>query len=194
MKAVVIAGVVASAIAIPALAFAHSFQLGVIVPAPESGNASRQAALDGLRLATRERDGHPDETSDGHLGGLDSHLRPLDAGAPADLPRLRRQVGEMRLDIVTAAVPARDIPALAAALEGTSAAFCPPAAGPVPPDELDGAEAEAFVAAFVAEFGYRPPAEAARGYNAGRAVDSAVRTLGDVSDRAALSRLCSGEN
>jgi hypothetical protein len=192
MKPIALAGLLAAVLAAPAPGFAHSFQLGVIVSMSGSGSASGQQALDGLRLATRERDGHPDETSDGHLGGLDSHLRPIDSLAAVDPAWLRRQVGEMRLDIVTAVVPARDLPALAAALDDAATVFCPPGSGPVPPDQLDGPDAVAFVAAFQRAFGYQPSVAAARGYNAGRAVDAAVRGSGDVSDKAALARLCSG--
>ena len=187
----ILAGILAVFLAAPSPALAHSFQLGVILPMSGSGSAAGQQALDGLRLATRERDGHPDETSDGHLGGLDSHLRPLDSAAASDPAWLRQQVLEMRLDVITTAV---SVSGITDALEGAPVAFCPPAAGPVPPDRLGSPDAAAFVTAFRADFGYSPPPAAARGYNAGRAVDSAVRALGEVSDKVALARLCSGAN
>jgi ABC-type branched-subunit amino acid transport system substrate-binding protein len=166
-------------------AAAHSFRLGLAAPFSGPDAAIGQQALDGLRLATRERDAHPEETSDGHLGGLDSYLLPLDS-ATADAAALRQQADDLRLDIVTMAAP---VPGLDAALEG-AIAFCPPAAGPVPADRLTAPEAAQFTAAFRQAFGRDPTPAAARGYNAGRAVDAAVRAQGDASDKAALTQFC----
>ena len=72
------------------------------------------------------------------------HLRPLDSAAMAEPGWLRQQVLKMRLDIVTTAVP---VSGITDALDGAPVAFCPPAAGPVPPGRLDSPEAAAFVAA-----------------------------------------------
>lgn len=163
-------------------AAAHSFRLGLAAPFSGPEAAAGRQALDGLRLATRERDGHPDETSDGHLGGLDSYLVPLDSVA-ADAGELRRQAEAMGLDIVTVAAP---VQGLEAALGGAPVAFCPPRAGLA----LAGPEAAQFAAGFREAFGYDSTPAAARGYIAGRAVDAAVRALGDVSDKPALARLC----
>ena len=55
---------------------AHSFNLILIAPISE---LSGQQERDGFLLATREQDSHADETSDGHLGGLDSHVRKIDS-------------------------------------------------------------------------------------------------------------------
>ncbi|MFQ5565385.1 MAG: hypothetical protein ACE5EU_03380 [Paracoccaceae bacterium] len=185
MPVVVLGGLLAAS---PAAA--HSFRLGLVAPFSGPEASAGQQALDGLRLATRERDGHPDETSDGHLGGLDSYLVPLDSAA-GDAAALRRQADELRLDIVTTAGP---VPGLGAALGGASAEFCPPGPGPVPAGRLADPEAAAFVAAFRRAFGRDPTPAAARGCNAGRAVDAAVRALGDKSGKAALARLCPAGN
>ena len=58
---------------------AHYFDVAIVVP-PGDGQAAMQAFL----LASAERDGHPDETSDGHLGGLDSHVTIVENGDHAD--------------------------------------------------------------------------------------------------------------
>ncbi len=170
-------------------AAAHSFRLGLAAPFSGPDSAVGQQALDGLRLATRERDGHPEETSDGHLGGLDSYLVPLDSVA-ADTGELRRQAEAMRLDIVTAAAP---VQGLEAALGDAPVAFCPPRTGPVPAGRLAGTAAAEFAAAFLEAFGYDPTPAAAHGYNAGLAVDAAVRALGDASDKPALARFCAAD-
>lgn len=164
-------------------AAAHSFRLGLAAPFSGPDATIGQQALDGLRLATRERDGHPEETSDGHLGGLDSYLLPLDTSGAS----LRSQAEDLAVEIVTTAAP---VPGLEAALDGAPIAYCPATAGPVPADRLTGPEAAEFVSAFRKEFGRDPTPAAARGYNAGRAVDAAVRSLGDASDTAAITRFC----
>lgn len=48
---------------------AHSFNVLLV-----GENIADSGAYDGFRLATRERDGHAAEESDGHLGGLDSYI------------------------------------------------------------------------------------------------------------------------
>ena len=65
--------------------WAHSFNLGLVIPMSGPGLDSGQQALDGFMLATTEQDGHPDETSDGHLGGLDSHVLKVDSGVDSAL-------------------------------------------------------------------------------------------------------------
>lgn len=55
----------------PANPFAHSFSVALIVGS--SNPYSEQINADFLRAA-KEHDGHPDETADGHLGGLDVHI------------------------------------------------------------------------------------------------------------------------
>ncbi|MFT5506804.1 MAG: hypothetical protein ACI8XC_004532 [Gammaproteobacteria bacterium] len=57
---------------------AHSFNVIVITP---MGEIIPRSMLNGFLLATREQDGHEDETSDGHLGGLDSHVLEIDSSA-----------------------------------------------------------------------------------------------------------------
>ncbi len=176
----------------PLPALAHSFQLGVIVPLTGPDSQFGAEALDGLRLATRERDSHPDETSDGHLGGLDSYLHPIDSALLSQPELLAAEIGARPLDIVTVAVRDADTGTLATILEGPRMpVLCPPGPGPVPADELDSADAQDFRRAFRTEFGYQATQAAATGYNAGRVVDTAVRELGVVTDKAALVRLCS---
>jgi len=58
---------------------AHSFDLALLLPlsGPERELGERMRA--GFLEATRAFDGHPDEQSDGHLGGLDVHVTVLDS-------------------------------------------------------------------------------------------------------------------
>ncbi|WP_162232886.1 hypothetical protein [Cypionkella psychrotolerans] len=55
---------------------AHSFTAALIV-AGDNREASLAEAVRGFLLAADERDGHSNETSDGHLGGVDVHVLPL---------------------------------------------------------------------------------------------------------------------
>ncbi len=112
--------VLAVALMIGVGASAHSFNVLLI-----GEDVMEGGAYDGFRLATRERDGHAAEESDGHLGGLDSYifsaapgedvplgmdiLVMLDAG---DLPEIivQKQIDSMELrpSIAWAAVIALD--------------------------------------------------------------------------------------
>ena len=47
-------------------------------------------ALRGFLLATKERDGHPDETSNGHLGGLDVYIIPQTRENVVGFPILKK--------------------------------------------------------------------------------------------------------
>ncbi|MDO8982322.1 hypothetical protein, partial [Cypionkella sp.] len=57
-------------------ALAHSFTAALIVVG-DNREAGLAEAVRGFLLAADERDGHANETSDGHLGGVDVHVLPL---------------------------------------------------------------------------------------------------------------------
>lgn len=75
---------------------AHDFSLLLLAPFSQQQG---QSELQGFLLATREQDGHEDETSDGHLGGLDSHILQLDSsqGNDALLARLGKSIDGSKL-------------------------------------------------------------------------------------------------
>ncbi|MBT8433947.1 MAG: hypothetical protein KJN95_04770 [Gammaproteobacteria bacterium] len=72
---------------------AHSFNLIFIAPISDQ---SGRSALDGFLLATTEQDSHEFETSDGHLGGLDSHVYKVDntAGKVMTTAQLEKTIAE----------------------------------------------------------------------------------------------------
>lgn len=70
-------------------AVAHEFTAVLIAPAEPDRRAAMVAAL---LLASAERDGHPDETSEGHLGGIDVQLEVLGAGEYDQLAVLAPEV------------------------------------------------------------------------------------------------------
>jgi hypothetical protein len=82
---------------------AHSFNLGFVTTLTGPHASRGKQALDGFLLATGERDAHPGEESDGHLGGLDVYVFRIDSnlGAEAVRRRLRELLRGQRLMFVT---------------------------------------------------------------------------------------------
>jgi hypothetical protein len=147
-------------------ALAHSFNVALVQPV--SSVEAEQFRM-GFMLATTWRDSHPDETSDGHLGGLDSYVSVVDApGAVAD-----------GTDIVV-------VPASQAVDGELSAVVLRPGQSPFADAEQTGVAN--FVAAYRSAYGDAPTAEAAQGFNAGQRIDVAVRAQGSTSDKVMLQR------
>jgi hypothetical protein len=179
----------------PASLWAHSFDIAVI--APFSGpEATVGASLwQGMRIATREADGHPQETSDGHLGGVDSNLRRVDsqAGTPQVTQQLRT-LGERQGFLIAVLGPNQasmlealpeEIPAvvLLAVNEGVQAPkhFTPPV--------LSSGRRLAFSDAYRQFYGSEPDRVAQRGYAIARLIDIAVRpTDGHFTNKALLQQ------
>ena len=70
MKTIMTAAALMAGIAgISESAKAHSFNVGMVIALAEPSIADAAQVRNGFLLSTRERDSHPDEESDGHLGG-----------------------------------------------------------------------------------------------------------------------------
>jgi len=168
---------------------AHSFQVGFLAPmsGPQAGSAKQ--ALDGFMLATTERDSHPDEHSDGHLGGLDVYVRLVDTAQPVDVTRrlLRQMVREQQVEVMTGVTTAKLVEIVRQELAGTPAVL-------LAVDEsrfnADDRADPAFEAAFRTEFGHSPSRAARLGYCIAQTIERAVRALGgDFSDPDRLAAL-----
>ncbi len=184
---------------------AHSFKLGFI--APFSGPEFRlgKEALDAFLFATGERDSHPGEKSDGHLGGLDSYVVRIDSAQGAAFVRNRiRDLTAERMTFITGVITQESADGVQGALSGTQALFVDPAdcviyrASAGTPDRLSTVTGARFSEVFRATYGYEPGAHAARGYMAARLIAATVRSVGDdISDRSALNsafdKICSSE-
>ncbi len=137
-------------------------------------------------FAARERDGHPDEESDGHLGGLDVYILRVDTGGGKDavLAALDRLAAESDIRFITGIAPA---PVRQAIRERYAGPLPAVAFGAAPPQAttMDGAP---FAPAFAARFGYEPTAAALQAYAGARFIDRVVRRLGDNFDDAAALR------
>lgn len=161
-------------------AMAHEFELLLLAP-PEATEATLEQMRAAFLIASHERDSHPDQTSEGHLGGMDVQLT---------LSRLDEATAAGNLAFVVAplappgdaAVAALAAPAGAVVVDSAHLAALPPGMvqgdGTLPP----------FAERFRAEMGQEPGPEALATYLGARAVDLAVRPLDSVDDREALRR------
>ena len=148
-------------------AVAHSFSVLLVSPA----GAAQGGAYNGFRLATKERDGHADEESDGHLGGLDVYITP-DSGDGPENTDLVVRIGTKAdsaasQDIILISLP--EIPANATDFLGTGS--------------------DGFSARYTAEFGQPPSQNASLGYVAARIIDRAVRAQEGVANGQALREI-----
>lgn len=160
-------------------AAAHEFTVAIV------GGGSTAAAqvadvVRGFVVATDERDGHANETSDGHLGGIDVQIRVLPAAAAAGIDAL---VGSPRdpADVALVLDPEAQATAGATAIGPDTIVFAP---GTLPP--RNSRDASGFAARFRALHGAAPTEAAERGYNAARRIDGAIRRAGGLAPRAAV--------
>ena len=181
MKAMMVAAALIAGIAgVPGGAKAHSFNVALVMALIEHSDANIRQVHDGFLLATGERDSHPDEESDGHLGGLDVYLFPVDLKRES-LAGVRALLHREQIDILAVIGPDGAAEQIRALVAGSKTVL-------LAPGRLSSAPTEAFAKAFQAAFGYAPARPAAEGYNAARRIDAAVRPLGGVGDSAALRR------
>ena len=158
-------------------AAAHSFSVAIIASDAESA-ARLPSTVRGFLVASAERDGHPDETADGHIGGLDVFVTPLPAEAANAITGL---IGATPESYEVAVVLGAN-PAAARDVQGVVATTIIVAPGTLPDDAQRYGFAEQY------EKRFRAPADLAakQGYNAARRIDLAVRRFGDLSDTTAI--------
>lgn len=167
-------------------AAAHEFTLFYLVP-PQTNAADQDDMRTAFLIASHERDTHPDETSDGHLGGVDVHLT------------IMALTGD---EMLMALQP--DLAAIPVEWEGQDAVLArfatAPAALPPSPDRraayLSAAgdpDLPAFADAYLAATGQMASELATASYAMARMIDEAVRPLDGTTPadalRATLDRL-----
>lgn len=161
-------------------ALAHEFELLLLAP-PDATEATLTQMRAAFLIVSHERDSHPDETSEGHLGGMDVQLTLARVGEVAAADNLAF--------VVAPFAPPGD--AAAAALARPSGAVVVDsghlAALPAGMENGD-ASLSPFADRFRAETGQDPGPEAFAAYLGARVVDLAVRPLDSVDDREALRR------
>jgi hypothetical protein len=161
-------------------ALAHEFELLLLAPP-----AATEATLDQMRaaflIASHERDSHPDETSEGHLGGMDVQLT---------LSRLDEATAAQDLAFVVAPLsPPGDAAVAALAAPGGAVVVDSAHLAALPQGLNQGYETlPPFADRFRTETGEEPGPEALATYLGARVVDLAVRPLDSVDDRDAVRR------
>ena len=176
---------------------AHGFNIGFIAPLSGLGAHQGQQALDGFLFATRERDGHALEESDGHLGGLDSFVIRIDTGRGLDV--VRGQLDELfqgdEVVFLTGVSVPDTLAATGVILDESQAILVDAADSAVyrsaarAPESLLTREKVPFSVAFRGANGYEPDAYAVGGYIAARFIDAAVSAVqGEFSRREQIGR------
>ena len=178
---------------LPLNLFAHSFDIAIIAA---FGTDQGPSLWNGMRVATRERDGHVYETSDGHLGGVDSQLVRFDTANESDalLARLLK-IGEVQGFIIAVLMKAdqellaqipENIPYIAILVDGDAVNSN---SNLLQPKQIQGNGRQIFQENYVDQY-QRPPTEAAlAGYTAARLIDAAIRqTDGDFTHSKAVQQ------
>lgn len=161
-------------------AWAHGFTAAMLIPG-DLPTAREQAMVTAFLLAAAERDVHPAQQSDGHLGGLDVDLRVVRGGCGEEI---RVAEADVAMAPLACAPRPRAVPVW------TGARRTPPSIAEA--EELArrlGVALDSFRSRFAARTGTPPPPEAVWAYLAAQAVDRAVRRLGGIEPREALARV-----
>jgi hypothetical protein len=142
-----------------------------------------------MLMAADERDGHPAEASDGHLGGVDVQILALPEAAAG---RVEGLVGAPRTppDVAVVIGPEAEARAALASYGWASIVLAP---GTLP---AGWSTAGRFAARYRSAYGTEPTEAAAEGYNAARRLDLALRPHDGLEPRkaieAALSQSAAG--
>jgi ABC-type branched-subunit amino acid transport system substrate-binding protein len=167
-------------------AAAHSFKVGAMIPLSGPSAETGRQWLDGFLLATREQDAHPDQHSDGHLGGLDVYVLTVDSAG--DASAIKNLVAADNPEVLTGPAPAALLAEIRQWLVERPTILIeqdtdsPPDSGDQ--ETMDGGS---FQAAFKADYDYEPTGPAVQGYSVARRIAQVVRTAGgDFSDKQAL--------
>jgi len=164
-------------------ASAHGFNVLLLGSAPDSFND----VYDAFRLATKEQDGHANEESDGHLGGLDVYILTTTEGA-----NIEDTLSETVPDIVVVIGPDAMDAAFQLVVESRRIVFLGVSdiSAKMRSEFLENASdtnTQTFQKnAFSSTFGRDVSSEAEASYVAARMITIAVRSQEGVEDRAAI--------
>ncbi len=164
-------------------AFSHSFKVALVLPGSAKASSSARQIRQGFMLATTERDSHPDEESDGHLGGLDVYISVINeqVNVTAEIESLARQDGA---NIVVVLGSQKNQLLFSKLVDRKKTALLMP--GQTPFSRVDLPAVTRFISAYKNRYGNNPSLEAAQGYNAARRIDVAIRALGGADNMGLL--------
>jgi len=168
-------------IGLAGFAWAHSFTVSLLVVG-ENVEENLAEAVRGFLLAADERDGHANETSDGHLGGVDVQILPLPRDAAGLVEGLFGTPDEPT-DVVIVLGPEPLASDAARAYRSATTVL----QQAVPPDGWDSDDGtDSFVSRYRVAYGATPGLMAATAYHAARRLDVAIRPLDGVVPEEAL--------
>ena len=164
-------------------ASAHEFSLGIYA----SGDQAIEkliSAVRGVLIAADERDGHPEETSDGHLGGVDVHILPFHGNRRVAMPELvngyRGQLDFLLL-LETGVAPSEDLPGRTDQTIVLDPGILP-AGSPWQDNEIT----NSFAARYHTLWSSEADIASAMGYNAAQRIDAAIRPHDGIDQAAAI--------
>ena len=154
-------------------ALSHSFKVTLVLPGQPATSEQARQIRQGFLLATTERDAHPDQESDGHLGGLDVYVKQADTPAGLDA------------DIVVLLGSKETTGQFTGQVDQNQIAILVPGTTPFSNTENPGVTN--FITTYTSAYGSAPTAQAAQGYNAARRIAAAIRAQGSADDKSLLS-------
>ncbi len=171
-------------------ASANAHEFTVLIATPNSGPDAGLGltTYHGFIIAAGERDSHPDETADGHLGGLDVNVHRFDSAAEGAAEALRVRLEEGDVDVfvtISAGAIAEDLREVADAAGVVTFAS---ADLPFDGSPSEAASALEFAEAFEEHFDVAPDRDAAQGYQAARRIDDAVRPFDSAANTPGLQQ------
>jgi len=121
-------------------ALAHRFNIVLVIPRSDAAPAQGRQIREGFMLATKERDSHPDQESDGHLGGLDVYVTAIDVQGDF-ATEIARVVAQDEVDIVVAFGSETSLSLIERTLAGSGVALLTPGEPPFGEPGLPGVAA-----------------------------------------------------
>ncbi len=160
-------------------ALADRFYVALVLPLSGPTAVNGDEIRKGFLLATTQRDAHADEESDGHLGNLDSYVSVIDANGDV-AAEIKRITSKNQINIIASFASDKTQGLLDKLLTGENIALLQ--SGPTPFANKNLPAVSAFVSAYNQAYGKNPTVAAARGYNAARRIDVAVRAQEGIDD------------
>ena len=171
---------------LPATGWAHAFTVLLVSSFSGADAVTGTAVRDGFLLASAERDGHADETADGHLGGLDVHVRYFDSASADFVQSLRDRLKQGDIDLLVVRQNQAQSAQISMAVENLNILQVPVLKLPFSGSPQGSLSVAKFVNNFARRFSYPANRFAAQGYQLARRIDAVVRPLESVADKTAM--------
>lgn len=165
---------------------AHEFTVLIVSSFTGPEATIGKSVRDGFLVASAEQDGHPEETSNGHLGGLDVHLRNFNSTSSNFINDLKHRINQEDVDMVVVVQQESSSNKVFAKLKNMDVVLVSTRKLPFTGLPATAPTADKFVQDFRLRFSYEPDRFAAQGYQLARRIADAVRPFDSVADKSAL--------